>query len=87
MQTVWDASEGVPVFDNPTEAALSQWASTPSAHAAVVEIRPAADEGAVWAVVQLDGPPGFHDQDIVTCMKTGDGRWWAGGSTGSSSNR
>ena len=87
MPKVWDAPDGFPLFNNPSEAALSQWASTPSAHAAVVEVRPAADEGAVWVVVQLDGAHGFQDQDIVTCMKTADGRWWAGSSTGSNSNR
>src|SRR5205823_8515716 len=84
---VWDAPDGVPLFDSPDEAALSQWAGTPRARAVVVDVSPAADDGAVWVTIQLDGAPGFHDQDIVTCMETAEGRWWAGGSTGSSSRR
>ena len=87
MPPVWDAPEGVPLFDSPEKAALSQWADTASAHAVVVDVRLAADEGAVWVTVQLDGAPGFHDQDIVTCIKTADDRWWAGGSTGASRGR
>lgn len=87
MPTAWDAPEGVPLFDSPSEAALSQWANTPNAHATVVEVKPAADEGAVWVVVQLDAATGLNDQDIVTCMKTANGRWWAGSSTGASSDR
>jgi len=83
----WDAPEGASVFDSPEEAALSQWAGTPNARAAVVDVRPAADDGAVWVTIQTDGAPGFHDQDVVTCMQTAEGRWWAGGSTGASSGR
>ena len=84
MQT-WEPPPHAQLFDSPEEAALAAWAGTPAANAKVAEVRPAADEGAVWVVVQLGEPTGFHDQDIVTCMTTDEGKWWAGGSTGASS--
>jgi hypothetical protein len=34
----------------------------------------AADDGAVWVTVQLDGVALFRDQDVMTRMKTADGR-------------
>lgn len=79
-----DASE---LFETPEDAALAQWARTPSAHARVVEVRPAAEDEAVWVVVQLDAPPGHHDQDIVTCVRSPEGKWRSSGSTGASSDR
>jgi hypothetical protein len=73
-------------FASPEEAALSAWAGTPAAAARVVAVRPAADDDAVWVVLQLGNEPsGFHDQDIVTCLRQDDGTWVEGGSTGASS--
>ena len=80
-------SAGVFRFDTPEEAALAEWAHTPAAAARVVEIRPGAEPNAVWVVLQLgDDPSGFHDQDIVTCVRSDDGRWSSNGSTGASSS-
>lgn len=81
----WDPPPGAELFSSPEQAALADWSRTPRANARVVEVRPGADEGAVWVVVQLGEPTGFHDQDIVTCLVTQEGLWWAGGSTGASS--
>ena len=72
------------MFATPEEAALSQWAHAPSAMARVKEVGAGADEGVVWVSLQVDGTPGFHDLDIINCMQTPDGRWWAGSSTGGS---
>jgi hypothetical protein len=85
MARTWEAPDGIAVFVTPEEAALSQWANVPSAQARVAEVRPAADEGVVWVSLQLDGTPGFHDLDVINCMQTADGRWWAGSSTGADS--
>lgn len=75
-----------PSFTTPEEAALAGWARTPLAGARVVEVRPAADDNAVWVVVQLGvEPTRFHDQDIVTCVPQEDGTWIETGSTGASS--
>lgn len=82
----FDVPDGVRLFDSAEEAALAEWAHTPAAGAAVVEVRPSVDVTAVWVVVQLGDPTGFHDQDIVTCVQTPEGQWWASGSTGASSS-
>jgi hypothetical protein len=81
----WDA-DGSEVFDTPEAAALAGWNNTPSAHARVVHVGPAQDPGAVYVYVQLDvDPPGYYDQDIVTCCRTADGKWFWSGSTGGDS--
>jgi hypothetical protein len=82
----WDPPDGVALFDSPEEAALAGWAHTPGAGAVVVETRAADDEDVLWVVLQLGSEPsGFHDQDIVTVVRTAAGRWWSNGSTGGSS--
>ena len=85
MTKFFDVPDGVTLFDTAEEAALAEWAHTPAAHARVVEVRPSVDATAVWVVLQLGEPTGFHDQDIVTCVCTPEGRWWTSGSTGASS--
>ncbi len=72
-------------FRTPEAAALAEWDHSPAAAARVVEVRPAAEEGAVWVVLQLGEPTGFHDQDIVTCVQDRAGMWTTSGSTGASS--
>jgi hypothetical protein len=81
----FDVPEGVTLFDTAEEAALAEWAHTPAARATVVEIRPSVDATAVWVVLQLGEPTGYQDQDIVTCVRTPEGRWWTNGSSGASS--
>ncbi|MCU1624103.1 MAG: hypothetical protein JWL79_2948 [Frankiales bacterium] len=73
-------------FPSAEAAALSAWAHTPAAAARVVEVRPGEVDDAVWVVVQLGEPTGFHDQEIVTCVRQADGTWIEGGSTGASSD-
>lgn len=78
---------GVTLFDTPEEAALAEWAHTPAAGARVVEVGAGAEPNAVWVVLQLgEEASGFHDQDIVTCVRTPDGRWCSNGSTGADSS-
>jgi hypothetical protein len=72
-------------FDTPQAAAIAEWVHTPAAGARVVEVRPAESESVVWVVLQLGEPTGFHDQDIVTCVRDGEGMWTTIGSTGASS--
>lgn len=75
-----------PGYETAEAAALAEWEHTPTAGARVVEVRPAAEESAVWVVLQLGEPTGFHDQDIVTCVcDADDGLWRSAGSTGASS--
>ena len=81
----WDAPPGAALFDTPEEAALAQWQGTTGVDVSVIGTRPSTDDGAVWVAIQIGEPTGFHDQDVVTCLITREGRWWAGGSTGSSS--
>lgn len=85
MTAFFDVPEGATLFDSAEEAALAEWAHTPAARATVVEVRPSEDATAVWVVLQIGEPKGFHDQDIVTCVSTPDGRWWISGSSGASS--
>jgi hypothetical protein len=69
----------------PEAAALAAWAATPSASARVVEVRPHPDgDDVVWVVLQLGEPTGFHDEDIVTCVRSEGGTWSEAGSTGAS---
>ncbi|HVE74946.1 MAG TPA: hypothetical protein VNA30_07680 [Mycobacteriales bacterium] len=77
--------EGDRRFPTAEAAALSGWEHTPAAAARVVEVRPAAQDNAVWVVLQLGEPSGFHDQDIVTCVRDSAGMWATRGSTGASS--
>jgi hypothetical protein len=81
----FDVPEGVTLFETAEEAALADWAATPAAQARVVEVRPSDNATALWVVLQLGAPTGFHDQDIVTCVRRRDGRWWTSASTGASS--
>jgi hypothetical protein len=76
-----DPPVGVELFDTAEEAALSGWASTPSAHARVVEVRPTTDFHGAYVVVQTDGHPGFHDRDIASCVRASNRKWWENGST------
>lgn len=86
MTEYYEVPSGVTLFDTAEEAALAQWSHTPGAGARVVEVQPGTDSTSAWVVLQLgDQPSGFHDQDIVTCVRTPDGRWWSSGSTGASS--
>jgi hypothetical protein len=77
-----DPPAAVELFDTPEVAALSGWASTPAAHARVIEVRPTDAFDGVYVIVQTDGPPGFHDRDIASCVRTSNGKWWEAGSTG-----
>lgn len=81
----FDVPDAATLFETAEEAALAEWTHTPTANATVVEIRPSADATAVWVVLQLGEATGFQDQDIVTCVRTPEGRWWANGSSGASS--
>lgn len=85
MTDYFEVPEGVTLFDAAEEAALAEWAHTPAANATVVEVRPSVDATAVWVVLQLGEPTGSYDQDIVTCVRTPEGRWWTSGSSGASS--
>jgi hypothetical protein len=82
----WDP-DGPELFETPEQAALSGWRDTPSAGARVVHVGPAQEPGAVYVYVQLEAdPPGYCDQDIVTCSRTAGGRWFESGSTGGDSS-
>ena len=85
MSQFFDVPEGATLFDTAEEAALAEWSHTPAAHATVVDVRPAEGATAVSVVLQLGESTGFHDQDIVTCVRTPEGRWWTSGSSGASS--
>jgi hypothetical protein len=83
----WRDPDGADLFEAPEQAALSGWRDTPSAGARVVHVGPAQDPGAVYVYVQLEAdPPGYYDQDIVTCRRTPDGKWFESGSTGGDSS-
>jgi hypothetical protein len=76
------APEGVDLFDTPEEAAMSDWVSTPSAGAQVIEVRQTDDFDGVYVVVQTAGHPGFYDLDTASCVRAPGGKWWFAGSSG-----
>jgi hypothetical protein len=77
-----DADPDTEMFDAPEDAALAGWRSTPSAHARVIRVEEADAFDGLYVTVETDGHPGFHDTDIASVIRTPDGKWWLGGSTG-----
>ena len=73
-----DPTEIPSLFDTAEEAALDTWRSCPAARAHVISVAPSPHaDGALWVIVQTDGHPGHHDQDINVCEQAPDGRWFA----------